>query len=32
MFDTFDFDTIARSWHTLIFQGLAFTVEGWRLK
>jgi glutamate/aspartate transport system permease protein len=27
MFDTFDFDTIARSWHTLIFQGLAFTVE-----
>src|SRR3990167_9199198 len=27
MFNTFDFDTIARSWHTLIFQGLAFTLE-----
>ncbi|MDG5976081.1 glutamate aspartate transport system permease gltK [Hydrogenophaga taeniospiralis CCUG 15921] len=27
MFNTFDFDTITRSWHTLIFQGLAFTLE-----
>ena len=27
MFDTFDFDVIARSWQVLIFQGLAFTVQ-----
>jgi glutamate/aspartate transport system permease protein len=27
MFDNFDFDVIARSWHILIFKGLAFTVE-----
>ena len=27
MFETFDFDVIARSWQVLIFQGLAFTVQ-----
>ncbi|MCP5270042.1 MAG: ABC transporter permease subunit [Burkholderiaceae bacterium] len=27
MFENFDFDVIARSWQTLIFQGLAFTAQ-----
>jgi glutamate/aspartate transport system permease protein len=27
MFENFDFDVIARSWQTLIFQGLGFTLE-----
>jgi glutamate/aspartate transport system permease protein len=27
MFETFDWDVIARSWQTLIFQGLAFTLQ-----
>jgi glutamate/aspartate transport system permease protein len=27
MFANFDFDVIARSWHVLIFQGLAFTLQ-----
>lgn len=27
MFENFDFDTIARSWEVLIFQGLAFTIQ-----
>jgi glutamate/aspartate transport system permease protein len=27
MFENFDFDVIARTWHVLIFEGLAFTLE-----
>lgn len=27
MFGNFDFDVIARTWHILVFQGLAFTVQ-----
>lgn len=27
MFDNFDFDVIARSWHVLVFEGLAFTLQ-----
>ena len=27
MFENFDFDVIARTWHVLIFQGLAFTLQ-----
>lgn len=27
MFENFDFDVIARSWHVLVFEGLAFTLQ-----
>ena len=27
MFENFDFDVIARTWHVLIFEGLAFTLQ-----